>query len=302
MKDFSKTIILTIGAPGSGKTTWAENYVHDNPNWVNINRDDLRAGMFNRGIGGARPTKNQENIVSMAQMEMARLALANDHITGVIISDTNLNPKTVEKWRVFAEMNKFNLQRKTFHLTYEELRRRNMYRGEKAVPMPVLRNMYQKQYEQAGGFIYTPDISLPEAIIYDLDGTTAIHKGRSPHDLEKLHTDAPNEMVIEHLNAMRQKGYKIITLSGRESGPQDDPNRWRSTTLDWIVDHLGGSDLHLQRASGDKRPDVMVKLELFKQHIAKAYNVRLAVDDRDQVVDMWRRIGLPCWQVNYGEF
>jgi hypothetical protein len=30
--------------------------------------------------------------------------------------------------------------------------------------------------------------------------------------------------------------------------------------------------------------------------------VRVSLDDRDRVVAVWRRMGLPTWQVNYGSF
>ena len=42
--------ILTVGVSGSGKTTWAEQYVKDmakvGEKWVNINRDDARAFFY----------------------------------------------------------------------------------------------------------------------------------------------------------------------------------------------------------------------------------------------------------------
>ncbi|BBG28735.1 Hypothetical protein KMC15_gp187 [Escherichia phage KIT03] len=30
--------------------------------------------------------------------------------------------------------------------------------------------------------------------------------------------------------------------------------------------------------------------------------MKLAIDDRTQVVEMWRRIGVECWQVDSGDF
>jgi adenylate kinase family enzyme len=37
----NKTAIITIGIPGAGKSTWANNYVKENTSYVRINRDDL---------------------------------------------------------------------------------------------------------------------------------------------------------------------------------------------------------------------------------------------------------------------
>ncbi len=57
------------------------------------------------------------------------------------------------------------------------------------------------------------------------------------------------------------------------------------------------------REAGDMRKDSIVKKELFDQHIRGKYNVRMVIDDRDQVVDMWRNeLGLTCLQVAEGDF
>ena len=56
------------------------------------------------------------------------------------------------------------------------------------------------------------------------------------------------------------------------------------------------------RAAGDGRRDDLVKAELFDRHVRHRLAVRVSLDDRDRVVAVWRRMGLPTWQVNYGNF
>jgi hypothetical protein len=56
------------------------------------------------------------------------------------------------------------------------------------------------------------------------------------------------------------------------------------------------------RAAGDGRRDDVVKAELFDRHVRHRFAVRVSLDDRDRVVAVWRRMGLPTWQVNYGNF
>ena len=34
--------IICIGVPASGKSTWSKEYIHKNPKFVRINRDDFR--------------------------------------------------------------------------------------------------------------------------------------------------------------------------------------------------------------------------------------------------------------------
>ncbi|TOL52987.1 hypothetical protein CGH95_24620, partial [Vibrio parahaemolyticus] len=39
-------MILTIGCPGSGKSTWAREFIAKNPGFYNINRDDYRQSIM----------------------------------------------------------------------------------------------------------------------------------------------------------------------------------------------------------------------------------------------------------------
>jgi len=52
----------------------------------------------------------------------------------------------------------------------------------------------------------------------------------------------------------------------------------------------------------DFRPDNLIKAELFNEHIKGKYNVRHVYDDRQQVVDMWRSLGIKVYQVEKGDF
>ena len=53
---------------------------------------------------------------------------------------------------------------------------------------------------------------------------------------------------------------------------------------------------------GNKIADTKVKYRLYNEQIRGRYNVRMVWDDRNSVVDMWRRLGLKCSQVQLGEF
>jgi hypothetical protein len=50
------------------------------------------------------------------------------------------------------------------------------------------------------------------------------------------------------------------------------------------------------------RKDSVVKQELFDEHIRDIYDVVAVYDDRQQVVDMWRAMGIDCFQVAPGNF
>ena len=42
MKKNNLEILILIGIPASGKSTWSKEYVRKNPNWVRVSRDDFR--------------------------------------------------------------------------------------------------------------------------------------------------------------------------------------------------------------------------------------------------------------------
>jgi hypothetical protein len=62
-----------------------------------------------------------------------------------------------------------------------------------------------------------------------------------------------------------------------------------------------GNRLYL-RDDDDFRPDDITKKEIFDKVVSDGFKPQLAFDDRENVVKMWRSIGLPCFQVREGKF
>jgi hypothetical protein len=58
----------------------------------------------------------------------------------------------------------------------------------------------------------------------------------------------------------------------------------------------------MMRKQGDFRRDSIVKKEIYDNDIKGKFDVEFVLDDRQQVVDMWREIGLKCLQVAPGNF
>lgn len=118
---------------------------------------------------------------------------------------------------------------------------------------------------------------------------------RDIYDGSRALEDALNVPVSTMVEAMRDSGVEIIFMSGRS-------DEFREVTEEWLDMHgFGDHELHM-RAHGDQRKDSIVKHELFWNEVADRYNVIGAVDDRNQVVDLWRSMGITCFQVNYGDF
>lgn len=298
-----KKIILTVGCPGSGKSTWTREFISKNPGYFNINRDDYRQSiMGHEERDEYKYTKKKESIVTYMQHDAAHMILCQDTIKGVIISDTNLNPERRKVWEEYAKEMGHQIEYKVFDVPWTELVKRNSKRGTKSVPIDVLRSMYSHMREYQGLEVYTGTEFAKKAVIFDLDGTLALHVARGPFELKKLSTDAPNKMVVQYLKMLHHSGYSIITVSGRESGTEEDPMEYYEATKAWMDKYGIPYETHIQRAQGDERKDDIVKEEIFWNKIAPHYDVKLAIDDRNQVVEMWRRIGVECWQVNHGDF
>lgn len=299
-----KKIILTIGCPGSGKSTWAREFIAKNPGFYNINRDDYRQSiMGHEERDEYKYTKKKEGIVTYMQHDVANMILCQDATKGVIVSDTNLNPERRKVWEEFAKELGHQIEYKVFDVPWTELVKRNSKRGTKAVPIDVLRSMYSRMREYLGLPVYKGTPGKPKAVIFDVDGTLAKMVDRSPYDLEKCDTDAINPMVVELSKMYALMGYQIVVVSGRESGTEEDPTKYYRMTRKWVEDIAGVPlVMQCQREQGDIRKDDVVKEEIFWKHIAPHFDVKLAIDDRNQVVEMWRRIGVECWQVASGDF
>jgi hypothetical protein len=56
------------------------------------------------------------------------------------------------------------------------------------------------------------------------------------------------------------------------------------------------------REEGNNEKDSIVKRRLFEDNIRGKYYIEYVLDDRNQVVDMWRNMGLTCLQVAEGDF
>ena len=107
--------------------------------------------------------------------------------------------------------------------------------------------------------------------------------------------------VVMVIKALCNVYNNIIFTSARNE-------RHRDVTLKQIQGCLGdsimdGKEIYLfLRADDDFRPDDIVKKELLEDIKQEGLNPTLAFDDRDQVVKMWRGLGIECFQVREGDF
>lgn len=148
-------------------------------------------------------------------------------------------------------------------------------------------------------------VSKPKAIIFDIDGTTAIRDtgpdGRGPFDWDRVGEDTVNEPVMHvakmlafaatatHNVNTPDDRTDILLFSGRDE-------RARYPTVLWLDEHFGHEYLLYMRREKDNRPDYQVKQEML-EGAQQFWDVVAVFDDRNQVVDMWRSNGITCMQV-----
>ena len=137
---------------------------------------------------------------------------------------------------------------------------------------------------------------LPHAIICDLDGTLALLNGRNPYDASTAAMDLLNKPIADILKRY-QFDCHIILVSGRKS-------IYKGQTTVFLVKHdlITEKTKLYMRGADDNRKDAIVKKEIYDRYIKDKYYVKFVLDDRDQVVEMWRKEGLTCLQVAEGNF
>lgn len=285
-----KKVLFTQGLPASGKSTWARAYCEKNTNWIRVNRDALRH------MRGKYWLPKQEDLIS--QFEKSCILTSLNRGYNVIVDATNLNLGYVAKLQeeILKHFPGAVFEYKEFDTPVDECIKRDMARAD-SVGADVIKGMYKKYI--APKRVRVQDHFRRKAIIVDLDGTVCIHNGRSPYDLDKVDTDLPNAPVIKIVENYLSYGCgDVIFLSGRE-------DKCREKSLAWIKKHIQLMDTEVNlfmRKTGDTRRDSIVKEELFDEHIFNKYFIEFILDDRNQVVEMWRELGLTCLQVAEGNF
>ena len=151
------------------------------------------------------------------------------------------------------------------------------------------------------------DESMPW-VIFDIDGTLAdishrLHYITKPDENGKkdwnnfnmeMHKDYLKKDVFGLYELCYDAGWNIAVVTGRF-------DTYQAMTIKWLMDHnIHYQQLHMRKA-GDYRSDFEVKQDVYNEHL-KHLPIMFVVDDRQQVVDMWRENGLTCLQCQKGDY
>ncbi len=306
--------------------------------FVRINRDDLRGMAVGPGNNPHARDDKREDLMRAAKEALMRQAF--DAGYDVILDDTHLQPQTVKKLHAAAasygdvkviekgvnvdvdtcvarDSKRTGFAHVTEKVIRDYARFSGIDRGKKLVDKE---SYYEPRPDSFR--VLVQDDSLPKAIMCDLDGTLAIIGDRTPYDATDCDLkDLPNWPVIRTVLAMHAQGVHVLFMSGRDQKyrpetmrfierycvPERPPSAVRTARPLDLLPPIP-YELHMRGETApdpnklDQRKDSVIKQELFDAHVRGKYNVLFVLDDRNQVVDQWRSMGLTCFQVAPGCF
>ena len=291
-------LTILVGPAGSGKSTYSKQF----PNLVRISQDDqgkqLHYRLFAQAVAtGADIIVDRMNFSVMQREKYIKPAREAGYLVNIVefrMSRYRCLDRCLK--RIHNEghptiQNEHNASQavNTFFKSYEK-------------PTELEYDLYTVIEDDCDGMIK----SKPKAIVCDLDGTLCnidhrlqFVKGEGKKDwkafFDGISGDSVNVWCKEILKAFDLKDYEIVLCSGR-------PDNYRASTSYWLHENEIPYDSLYMRERNDFRRDDIVKEILYLFEIKPYYDVLFVVDDRMQVVEKWRELGLICLQCHPGEF
>lgn len=289
-------IVILVGPPGSGKSTLSKTF---SSKFVRISQDELG--------------KKQHLVEFNAQL------LVKNH--NIVIDRMNFSKEQRARYLNPAKEAGYKTRIIILHENFDTCIERMMLRGDHPTinddktARKVL-NFFFSKYERPTQdeadeieFRY-PEGEKPLAIVCDLDGTLCniehrLHfvRGEGRKDwrgfFKALTYDTVNQWCLDILrkfdNPIDIFGTHIILCSGRTDS-------YKELTQDWLLHKFIPYDMLFMRNFQDFRPDNIVKEVILDFEILTRYKPYFFIDDRKQVVDMWRRRGYTCLACAEGNF
>lgn len=155
---------------------------------------------------------------------------------------------------------------------------------------------------------------MTDLYIFDIDGTLSdashrIHFTKNQDDPQRWDKfyeaavfDPPREDVIRVLETLRNSISDIRLFTGRPERIRDQTHAW---LREWVPSykHWGKDAVLNMRSDKDHTPDFKIKKQWYEA-LPEADKRRLkgVFEDRQSVCDMWRSLGITCFQVAKGDF
>lgn len=303
-----KRLILTVGPPAIGKSTWAkEQVLNSGGKMKRVNRDSLRLMLDEN-----KTSVDNEKEIGRVQYAMVRQLLNDGY--DVIIDDTNLNSKRFHDFCKVAELvgdcmvieQHFDIQSKNALINRDASREASVGKAvinemwdkwvayQKNAPY-YAENISSKRIEFAKKYVHINKSNMEDAIMLDVDGTLALFDTRNPYDMEAALDDYPNIPLLDILGQF-SPDIKRIIMTGRNADHRKNLEIWLQSN------GIHYDEIYMRPSEMPTEKDDYIKELLYDTHILGKYNIIAAFDDRNQAVDLWRKLGIPTYQVFYGDF
>lgn len=288
-------LVILVGPPGSGKSTRAKAIIaaqEHQQDWCYVNQDtqgkDEHREIFMQAI------YDKKNIV---------------------VDRMNFNVKQRERYIEPAQAYGYHVEIHVIHENYETCYKRCMMREnhptvKTAEDARSALDFFFKNYEKPMVDEYDELIeswpqTTEEAVVCDLDGTLCNTDHRQKYmegprkdwkmwNATMVH-DTVHKWCRTIVNQLFHVKYKIILCSGREDS-------YKNQTVEWLAKNMVNYDNLVMRMRGDHRKDSVVKEIILDFEILTRYTPIVFIDDRQQVVDMYRRRGYTVLQCAKGDF
>lgn len=307
-----RNIYINYGPPLSGKTTFTSLITKYDQDIKIISRDIIRDNLKDH----SNSPEIEKIITKIEDSYILNLIKYHDLILDNTYSKVSYI-KDLIKIIVKSKVKNVKLHLIDFSDIPLETLLQRLETRERKVPIEVIKKIHNRCRQNLkeikniinnfnNQIVITPDIdkiifkiknnNLQKALIVDIDGTLSHNEGiRTPFEYHKVIDDNIDEIIRHIVVLYRSIGHQIIIISGREDHCYD-------MTRDWLNKHNVPYDFMYMRKSGDFRKDSIIKKEIYEKYIKNSFNILFCLDDRNQVVDMWREIGVKCLQVQEGDF
>lgn len=332
------TLHLFRGLPGSGKTTLALKALDSlGDNGVRINRDDLRTEIAGAEYHSGKPRNAVENAVTVLQEQRLIAALRSGKV--VIVDDTNLNTKSVNRLIALAARHDAEIEVTSVDVPVDVAVQRNAARGAaggRLVPEHVIRGMADRSY--ANGHLKDLLIDTVNGRAYAvaqstrggdvLEGFNELLESDNPIQGEEIVlVDCDGTLANNAHHAAYAFGrpdvkkdwgffFRSISDAPVNAGVRDLVNRYRDAgftvfmltgrsdeAAQPLIDFVNASGANISRViakrQGDFRPDYVFKTEVLEALTAEGLRVVAAIDDRPRSIRVWDARGIHVDRVDY---
>jgi predicted kinase len=305
MRNNKPELLILVGAPGSGKSSFAKYFIRTEHNWARVSRDDFRAMQYE----SSRASDATEIMITTAIDASIKAYLLKGF--SVMIDATHCKMDYIKQY-ITKYTSMANISFKVFDVPLAELISRCEAREAetgKHIPIKVIEGYVNKLNHLKMIFDFKPiackeeifeplatDQNKQACFLCDLDGTIAEPNGRSMFSptADEIMNDTPILPAINVLQSLA-KNYKIIFVSGRDDSNFVATKQWIEK---YVFDTITDEQL-LMRKAGDYRRDSVIKKEILHESILPNYNVIGVFDDRLQVIrECWNQERIFCFNVN----